>query len=284
MRPRTVSSQAASRDLEHPARSLPQHRSPCSPIRSDASARSIGSRLRSDPSARAGRVCADAAGHPDADADRARLRARVPGLYQCPEHGPDRGQLRGQQPDAWATSNTTLQTQYRNQILADATATNCQLPQSGGADVVPDPTFSDTNGDGSSTNLGDTAKVADHVHLHGHHTGHLERGRRVRGRNGRVELSGQGGHDRILAHRWWPGGGTAPNAAFIANSAIVTPDPLSVIGPDVSVDFRDTSGGSPGTDFAWTFALYGLRAPPDTSNLQDVLHDFSCAAPRVSTT
>src|SRR5690242_12732831 len=63
-------------------------------------------------------------------------------------------------PTAWsATPNTTDQTRYRNQILADATATNCRLPQSAGSPVVATPTFTDGNGDGSSTTLGDTVRV-----------------------------------------------------------------------------------------------------------------------------
>ena len=63
-------------------------------------------------------------------------------------------------PDAWGTpADTDAQTQYRNQILADASATNCQLPQSGGQPVVPDPIFTDVTGDGNPTGLGDTGTV-----------------------------------------------------------------------------------------------------------------------------
>ena len=62
------------------------------------------------------------------------------------------------EPDAWgATPDMAVQTRYKNQILADAAATNCALPEAGGVTTVPAPTFTDTNGDGIG--LGDTAKV-----------------------------------------------------------------------------------------------------------------------------
>src|SRR6476620_3663266 len=64
-------------------------------------------------------------------------------------------------PSAWdATPEPAVQLKYRNQILADAAATNCSLPLDGsGNPVVPTPTFTDTNGNGLTTDLGDTAQV-----------------------------------------------------------------------------------------------------------------------------
>jgi hypothetical protein len=63
-------------------------------------------------------------------------------------------------PLAWGvTPDAAIQLRYRNQILEDATATNCQLPVSGGAPSVPAPAFSDLNLDGIATGLGDTVKV-----------------------------------------------------------------------------------------------------------------------------
>jgi PKD repeat protein/Flp pilus assembly protein TadG len=177
-------------------------------------------------------------------------------------------------PDAWsATPDATRQTQYRNQILADASATNCRLPKAGGVPVLPDPTFSDANGDGTTTDLGDRARVQltctfDVITP--------------------VISSILGGSVRVSAESSFPvktgmtafsggsgsgGSGIPPNAAFIANSAIVTPDPLTIIGPDVAVDFRDTSGGGSATDWAWDFDDGG------TSTAQDVTHAFTCATP-----
>jgi PKD repeat protein len=58
-------------------------------------------------------------------------------------------------PDAWAENNTEVKAQYQNQIALDAEATNCQLP--GG--TAPAPTFTDVDGDGVATGLGDNATV-----------------------------------------------------------------------------------------------------------------------------
>ena len=55
-------------------------------------------------------------------------------------------------PNAWGGAPNATQTKYKNQILADASATNCALP------TVPPPTFTDTNGVGG-IGLGDTVTV-----------------------------------------------------------------------------------------------------------------------------
>jgi Flp pilus assembly protein TadG len=58
-------------------------------------------------------------------------------------------------PDAWLAGDTATITQYQNQILADASATNCALTPK-----TPDsPTFTDMNGDGVTIGLGDHATV-----------------------------------------------------------------------------------------------------------------------------
>ena len=84
------------------------------------------------------------------------------GLHQPPEHGPHRGQLRGQQPDRAGARppDADVQLQYKNQIVQDAAAINCQLPKDGAATtVVPTPTFTDRDGNGFTSDLGDTAEV-----------------------------------------------------------------------------------------------------------------------------
>ena len=61
-------------------------------------------------------------------------------------------------PDAWqASPNATTQARYRDIVLNDARATNCDLP--GNPDVVAAPTFEDRNGDGDTRDLGDLARV-----------------------------------------------------------------------------------------------------------------------------
>src|SRR5450756_800924 len=60
-------------------------------------------------------------------------------------------------PNAWGGAPNATQTKYKNQILADAAATNCALPKAGGVTTVPTPAFTDTNGGGIG--LGDTVTV-----------------------------------------------------------------------------------------------------------------------------
>ncbi|OGO58219.1 MAG: hypothetical protein A2V85_14760 [Chloroflexi bacterium RBG_16_72_14] len=174
-------------------------------------------------------------------------------------------------PDAWgATPDTDAQTQYRNQILADAAATNCTLPQSGGQPVVPAPVFTDVTGDGNANGLGDVGTVRITCTF-GVITPFISN---ILG--GSVQVTAESnfavktGMSAVASGGGTPTGGSAPNAAFSANSTI-TPNSITVIGPVVDVEFRDTSGGNP-TSWAWNFA------DGTTSNDQDPLqHTFTCA-------
>lgn len=172
-------------------------------------------------------------------------------------------------PDAWdATPDTTVQTRYRNQVLADAAATNCRLPQSGGNPVVPPPTFTDVNSNGIG--LGDTVQVQitctfDVITplisniLGGTVAVSAESNFPVK--SGLTATGGGGGGG---------GSGSAATAAFSANGAI-SPDPISGVGP-FDVEFRDTSGGSPNA-WRWDF---GDGSPIVT--VQDpLIHTFTCA-------
>jgi PKD repeat protein len=173
-------------------------------------------------------------------------------------------------PDAWgAVPDTERQGQYRNQILADAAAINCALPQSGGSPVVPTPAFTDVTGDGAANGLGDDVQVVITCTF-GVITPFISN---IVG--GSVQVSADSNFPVKTGLSAIAGGGsvpvgTSPNAAFLAN-AVATPDALTVIGPTVDVEFRDTSGGYP-TEWAWDFAD-GTK-----SNLQDPLsHTFTCA-------
>jgi PKD repeat protein len=173
-------------------------------------------------------------------------------------------------PDAWGSvPDTDIQEHYANQILADAAATNCELPVSGGAPVVPAPTFTDTTSDGPDAVLGDTVTVRLTCTF-GVITPFIAN---VVG--GSVSVGAESSFPVKAGMSAIAGGGsvpvgTAPNAAFKANETI-TPTALEVIGPEVDVEFRDTSGGNP-TSWKWDFA------DGTTSNLQDPLgHHFSCA-------
>jgi PKD repeat protein len=154
-------------------------------------------------------------------------------------------------PTAWgSTPDTAAQTKYRNQILADATATNCRLPKIAGVTQVPAPTFTDTNGNGTN-DVGDT--VAVHVNctfdvitpvisnVVGGNVA-VSAGSTFPVKTGITGFSGGGG-----------GGGTAPNAAFTANG-VVSGAGVSISGVlPFDVDFRDTSGGLP-TSWLWDLA------------------------------
>jgi hypothetical protein len=158
-------------------------------------------------------------------------------------------------PDAWGASpDADAQGWYRNQILADATATNCRLPGPDHDPAVPTPVFADQTGDGLATGLGDMVTVrldcsfgvvtpfismivGDSVAVAAEAAFPVKAGVTAVAGTGSVPV------------------GTAPNAAFKANET-VTPSSLTVIGPTVDVEFRDST----------------------TSNAQDPLgHRFSCA-------
>ena len=63
-------------------------------------------------------------------------------------------------PAAWAgTGDAKAQLKYQNQILADASASNCDLPVVAGKKTAPAPTFTDWNADGTPE-IGDTVKVS----------------------------------------------------------------------------------------------------------------------------
>ena len=179
-------------------------------------------------------------------------------------------------PGAWgADPDTAVQTKYRNQVIADAAATNCQLPVSGGTPVVPDPVFTDQTGNGETSNLGDNAQVqltctfdiitpiissmlGDVLHVGAESNFPVKAG-----------MSDIGG---IVTG----GNPVVPTAAFTGNGVVSersTPYPLLSDVSPFSVEFRDTSGGGP-NNWSWTFG------DGDTSTLQDpLIHEFECSDP-----
>jgi PKD repeat protein len=176
-------------------------------------------------------------------------------------------------PDAWgAKPDAKVQTQYRNQILADATSTNCALPTAGGSPVVPAPVFTDATGDGS-IGLGDRVRVQldctfDVI------TPFVSAlvGGRVRV-SAESNFSVKSGMSLVKPE---PIVVPLPVAAFIANDTTLAPDPLTVLGSNSIVTFRDTSGGGP-TIWNWDF---GDGTPPMAT--QDPVHEFACALPSCS--
>jgi PKD repeat protein len=171
-------------------------------------------------------------------------------------------------PTAWgATPDTNAQLRYRNQILQDAAAINCQLPKDGaGKAVVPTPTFTDRDGNGFTSDLGDTAEVQIGCTFPVITPGIAQ----VVGSNVAVSASSRFpvASSMTAVGTGGGGGGTAPNAAFSGNT-VITPNGITGIAP-FAVDFRDTSGGNP-TSWTWTF-------PDDSSSatVQDPgIHTFT---------
>jgi PKD repeat protein len=139
--------------------------------------------------------------------------------------------------------------------------------------VVPAPTFTDATGDGMTNTLGDTVTVQVHCTF-----GVITPGiANILG--GSVAVSAESnfpvktGMANITEIPGVGEPGPAPVAAFIANDTIVSPDELTVIGPVVAVDFRDTSGGGP-TQWEWDLG------DGDKATTQDVVHTFACANPK----
>jgi PKD repeat protein len=182
-------------------------------------------------------------------------------------------------PSAWdATPEAGVQLKYKNQILADAAATNCALPKVAGATVVPTPTFTDTNGNGI-TDLGDTAKVQIACSF-----GVITPGvANVVG--GTVQVAAASSFpvkSGMTANGPGAGAGSPPNAAFSGNGVITSSGATTSIsgGAPFIVDFRDTSGGNP-TQWLWTFPD---TSPASQSNLQDpMLHTFTTLGTHVVT-
>jgi len=174
-------------------------------------------------------------------------------------------------PEAWiGTGEIKLQTQYQNQIVQDAAQSNCQLPFSGGKPIIPGPQFTDATGDGDAFGLGDTVSV----HLACRFQVVTPLISNVFGGSVAVGASAvfpvKAGMSAV-APTTAPGPGVPPVAAFLGNLTI-SPNALTVVGPTVGVEFRDTSGGAP-LQWEWDFGDGSAL-----SHLQDPLnHDFTCA-------
>jgi PKD repeat protein len=177
---------------------------------------------------------------------------------------------------AWdATPNAKdakLKTQYYNQIIADAQAINCQLIDTNGDGTLNaddfTPTFTDRNGDGNTTDLGDSGQVQI-----GCRFGVITPGiAAILGNTVKVAASSSFPVKTGMTSPGNPLTGSAPNAAFSGNGVITSvsaPSTISGVAP-FDVEFRDTSGGNP-TQWLWTFPDTGT-----TTTVQDpLIHTFS---------
>ena len=135
--------------------------------------------------------------------------------------------------------------------------------------MVPDPVFVDGDGDGDATDLGDRVSVVLRCTFSVITPGISN----VLGSNVAVSASAEfpvkAGMSGVANGGGGPIAGNAPTAAFTANGT-VSPSSITVVGPTVDVEFRDTSGGNPSA-WAWNFA------DGTTSTAQDPLqHTFTC--------
>jgi PKD repeat protein len=175
--------------------------------------------------------------------------------------------------DATVTANDAkLKTKYYNQIIADAQAINCQLIDTNGDGVINaddfTPTFTDRNGNGNATDLGDSGQVQI-----GCRFGIITPGlAAILGNTVKVAASSSFPVKTGMTSPGNPVTGSAPNAAFSGNGVITSvsaPATISGVKP-FSVEFRDTSGGNP-TSWLWTFPDDGT-----TLSVQDpLIHTFN---------
>lgn len=172
--------------------------------------------------------------------------------------------LAANNPTAWqGGGDANVQAKYQNQVRNDAAATNCQLPKVGGVTTAPDPTFTDTGGNGAADDIGDSASVVLSCTFNLITPGIRD----VLG--GSVAVSASSVFPVKSGMTATGGGptGSAPNAAFTGNGTLA-PSSVSGTAP-FTVTFRDTSGSNP-TSWLWTFPDDGT-----TSTLQDPLdHQF----------
>jgi PKD repeat protein len=155
--------------------------------------------------------------------------------------------------EAWLApldpANAATITQYRNQVINDAAKTNCVLTPA----VPQDPTFTDGNGDLTTTEIGDRATVQ----LTCTFTLITPIISNIVGKNLLVSSSAMFPvKSGTFASA---GGGTAPTANFTASPTTTT--------TGTNIAFTDSSTGSP-TTWAWTFGDGG------TSSVQNPVHPY----------
>ncbi|MBI3750511.1 MAG: PKD domain-containing protein [Chloroflexi bacterium] len=153
-------------------------------------------------------------------------------------------------PTAWLTPNDTdAITQYQHQMASDAAATNCTLNPV----TPPSPTFSDADGDGITTGIGDHATVR------------LTCSFRV---ITPIISNIVGGAVSVSASAVFPvksgitGSSSGGGPSCLPPSPAINANPQSGFAP-LTVNFTDASGGGAGDAWAWDFGDL------TTSNLRD---------------
>jgi PKD repeat protein len=167
--------------------------------------------------------------------------------------------LAANNPTAWqGAGDANVKAKYQSQIRSDALATNCTLPTVAGVQTAPAPVFIDRNGNGATSDIGDSASVSLSCTFNLITPGIKS----IVGNSVTVSSSSVFPVKSGMTAAMTSGPvGTAPNAAFTGNG-VLAPSTLTGVAP-FTVNFRDTSGGNP-TSWLWTFPDDGT-----TSTLQD---------------
>ena len=144
--------------------------------------------------------------------------------------------------DAWLSPVTPAKAatilQYQNQILSDAEATNCPL-----SGAPPSPVFTDTDGDGIMTGIGDKAQVS----LTCSFSVITPVISFIVGNNVAVSASSVFPVKSAISETSSGGG-----SGCLFPSPAINANPISGTAPLV-VNFTDSSGGGAGTAWAWDF-------------------------------
>jgi PKD repeat protein len=161
-------------------------------------------------------------------------------------------------PEGWLNADPTVIASYRQQILEDARAINCDIPMSNGTlDASANPDF-------TGSNVGDTATVRITCDF-GVITPVISN---IVG--GTVQVGGEATfpvRTGMIANGGATGGGIEkPAADFYAD-----PDTVTIGTP---IKFHYSGGGGAPTTFLWQFNDYVTNALVDSSTDQDPLIDF----------
>ena len=159
---------------------------------------------------------------------------------------------------AWSTTstaNTATITEYNNQILNDAAASNCLLNPA----TAASPTFTDATGDLLTTGIGDNAAVSLTCKFQVITP---------------VISAILGGSVNVSSSAVFPvktgmtGIATGPSCNLPTPAIDTIPNPPSRVLPPLTVTFTDASGGAP-TAWSWNFGdINSTAANPNTSTSQ----------------
>ncbi len=163
-------------------------------------------------------------------------------------------------PTAWTGGgDPAVQTEYENMIKNDAGASNCTLPKVAGVETPPDPAFTDNGGNGTATDVGDSAGVE--ITCTFRIITPVISG--IIGDNGDLDVSASAEFPVKTGLIGAAGPGSSVPTADFSGTPTTGPAPLTVV-------FTDLSTGAP-TAWSWDFESDGII----DSTAQDPSHTYS---------